>query len=98
MSRWLFLAALLVACGLQLGCKSTKKHRIMRQPMIEEYNLPPSEDQKFTEGPFYPDQKRQLPSQIKAQQLPAAKGGGIGAGGGPGGAGGGGPAGPGGPR
>lgn len=92
--RW-FVAFALCFCVLQLGCGLTpKKHRDLRQPKIEEYNLPPSNEQ-LTEGPFYPEQKRQFGTQIKDQQkgLPRNAGGGLGGGGVPGGGGGGGPGG-----
>jgi hypothetical protein len=73
----------------QLGCWSTRKERILRQPSIEEYNLPSSDDPKVTEGPYYPDQRKLLPVQQRMQQQqqgPNMRGG---AGGGPGSMGGG---------
>jgi len=80
----------------QFGCQTnSRSNRIVRQPHVEEYNLPPS-DTNVTEGPYYPEQKRQLPGQAREQEkalsMAGKSGGGMGSGGGGGGMGG--PSGP----
>jgi hypothetical protein len=82
---WWVIAMAGLMLSTQVGCKSLgRRNRIERQPVIEEYNLPPS-DSNITAGPFYPEQKRQLPTQMKEQEralgMAGRSGGGVGAGG-----------------
>lgn len=84
MSRhgWMIFGLCLLTFA-QLGCK-TDSRRILRQPVVEEYNPPPTE--MVSDGPYYPEQKRTLPTQVREQEkalgMAGRAGGGLGGGGG----------------
>jgi hypothetical protein len=84
--RGWFVLGLCLLTLTQFGCQTSSRDRLLRQPAIEEYNLPPS-DPSVAEGPYYPEQKRQLPSQAREQEkalgMAGRAGGGMGGAGGP---------------
>jgi hypothetical protein len=90
--KWLRNAGFLAAFGGTLGC-ATSKGPNLQTPVPEQYNLPPTDDSRFTQPVSYPkDVLNQEPirpasaGKLPSQQAPMPGAGGMGGrGGAPGG-------------
>jgi hypothetical protein len=60
MSKWYMILMALGLAGAVAGCQHGRD-RILRQEFVEEFQVPPKDDQKFDRPATYPEQKRKLP-------------------------------------
>ena len=58
--HWPAIAVVLGLAAVLAGCQHGRDRRLQHQ-LVEEYELPPKDDRKFSDPPTYPEQKRQLP-------------------------------------
>jgi hypothetical protein len=81
--RGTWALVVLILAGAGAGCHD-KPRRLLRQPDVQIYDLPPSDERKFSEPPTYPEEKRAplQPGKDNSQQpglrLPGGGGGGMG--------------------